>query len=86
MSKVIPVRIEDVSDYPERTYHYGDGGTVSIGNCRELHITPRSDGKGYAHRVITREKGSRTLTVFYVPPGWVALSYPVAEGKKAWTF
>jgi hypothetical protein len=75
-----PTAWTDISTETVRTYHYGNGFNLNVPAPKLLNIQTSSMG-GHSHRIQTQDgKG------IYIAPGWVAISWSVAEGAPIFTF
>lgn len=73
----------DIADEQERTYHFATG-SITVPNPFKVSIKRKPEGD--SHRVITKSSDGKFGRSFYIPAGWLAISWQPKEGSPAYAF
>lgn len=79
-----------VDDEVERTYHFPGGNAITVPDPYRVNIkrdaTYTGIGARDSHRVITRRSDGAFGRSYYIPVGWIGISWEPKPGKPAYAF
>lgn len=71
---------QDLSTEKFRTYHFPKGATFFVNRPKKLFV--KASG---SHRIVAENAEGRIVS-YYIPAGWIGLSWEVYDGQDPFTF